>query len=279
MIIDFHTHIFPPEVRENRDEYLRRDVTFAEMYSNPRTPVASAEDLLRSMDESGVDASVVLAFAWKDHDLCVRHNDYFLEWAARSRRIIPFCMLNPLNEDCEVEAGRCAAAGAPGLGELRPGNQGWELDEAAQERLAILARQYGFLLLFHVTEPVGHSYAGKAGFSAGAFYHFALRYPDLPIVGAHLAGGIPFYTHMPEVARAMVNVNVDTAAQPLLYDSAALEYVARSLGPERLLLGSDFPLIAQRRQIEEIRRAIGDPEAQRLVLGANAERLLGLQAE
>jgi len=31
MIIDFHTHIFPPDVRERREEYLKRDGTFAEM--------------------------------------------------------------------------------------------------------------------------------------------------------------------------------------------------------------------------------------------------------
>ena len=47
MIIDFHTHIFPPDVRDRREEYLRRDPTFAEMYGNPSAKIATAEDLLR----------------------------------------------------------------------------------------------------------------------------------------------------------------------------------------------------------------------------------------
>jgi len=60
MIIDFHTHIFPQEVRENREEYLTRDRTFAEMYANPKAKIATAEELLQSRDEHGVDVSVAL---------------------------------------------------------------------------------------------------------------------------------------------------------------------------------------------------------------------------
>ena len=91
MIIDFHTHIFPPDVRDKRDEYVARDPTFAEMYANPKAKIATAEDLLASMDEAGVDVSVALGFAWREHELCVRHNDYLLEAAAKSGgRIVPF---------------------------------------------------------------------------------------------------------------------------------------------------------------------------------------------
>ena len=122
MIIDFHTHIFPPDVRDRREEYLRRDPTFAEMYSHPRAQIATAEDLLRSMDEAGVDVSVALGFAWRDHEDCVRHNDYLLEVAKKSGgRIVPFCAVNlQAGEAAAAEVERCAGGGARGLGELRP---------------------------------------------------------------------------------------------------------------------------------------------------------------
>ncbi|GAH99238.1 unnamed protein product [marine sediment metagenome] len=36
MIIDFHTHIFPPWIKEKRDEYLKRDSCFSLLYSQPK---------------------------------------------------------------------------------------------------------------------------------------------------------------------------------------------------------------------------------------------------
>src|SRR3990170_4242990 len=110
VIIDFHTHIFPLDVRDRRDEYLRRDPTFAEMYASPRAKIASAEDLLRSMDDADVDVSVALGFAWSDHEDCVRHNDYLLETAAKSGgRIAPFCTVSPAaGEAAAAEVERCA---------------------------------------------------------------------------------------------------------------------------------------------------------------------------
>jgi hypothetical protein len=42
------------------------------------------------MDESGVDASMAVGFAWRDHDDIVRHNDYILDAAKASGRTSSF---------------------------------------------------------------------------------------------------------------------------------------------------------------------------------------------
>ena len=70
MIIDAHTHIFPPAVSEDRDAYLRRDTTFRELYSNPKARIATAEELIASMDEADIDKSVACGFGWSDAELC-----------------------------------------------------------------------------------------------------------------------------------------------------------------------------------------------------------------
>ena len=276
VIIDFHTHIFPPDVRDSRDGYAGRDATFAEMYTNPKAKIATAEDLRRSMDEAGVDVSVALGFAWREHELCVRHNDYLLESAAKSGgRIVPFCTINMAVAPATVtkEVARCARAGARGLGELRPESQGWELNGEAGERVAALAQRHNLILLFHVTEPVGRQYPGKEGCSLGSFCEFAREHPEIAIIGAHLGGGLPFYGAMSEVGDALSHVYVDTAALPLLYGRE----VYRLADGGHLLLGSDFPLVGQARQIEEMRGGLEDEAARRLVLGENARRLLGLE--
>lgn len=277
MIIDFHTHIFPPEVRDGRAAYVRRDATFAEMYSSPKAKIATGGDLLRSMEEAGVDASVALGFAWREQEVISRHNEYLLEASAKSGgRIIPFCAVNPSLPEAQDEARRCADGGARGFGELRPDSQGWDPNGPAGDWLAAFAAASGMLLLFHVTEPVGHAYPGKKGGALANFYEFAKKHPEVRIVGAHLAGGLPFYEPMTRVREALENVWIDTAAQPLLYDRSVYGQLCGATERERLLFGSDYPLIEQPRQIAEIRDAVQDAGHAAQVLGGSAARLLGL---
>ena len=282
VIIDFHTHIFPPQVRENREEYLRRDATFAEMYGSPRAKIATMEELLRSMDEAGVDVSVALGFAWSDHDDCVRHNDYLLEAAESSGgRIVPFCTVNLLAGEAAREVERCARGGARGLGELRPDSQGWSLDGEAGDTLAEVALLHGLILLFHVTEPVGHEYPGKRGLRLDSFYRFLERAAGVSVVGAHLAGGLPLYAPMPKAGRALSAIHVDTAALRYLYEPSVLPGLASAsggLGADRLLFGSDFPLVGQSAALSDIRASGLDDATLRSVSGGNAGRLLRIDA-
>jgi predicted TIM-barrel fold metal-dependent hydrolase len=270
VIIDFHTHIFPPDVRDRRREYLRRDPTFAEMYAHPRAKIATAEDLLRSMDEAGVDVSVALGFAWRDHEDCVRHNDYLLEVAKKSGgRIVPFCTVNlQAGEAAAAEVERCALAGAHGLGELRPDSQGWSLDGEAGDLLAGLARRHGLVLLFHVTEPAGHDYPGKKGLSLDSFQRFLTRARGVAVVGAHLGGGLPLHDPAP------ANVYADTAALRFLYEPAVLAELAKAAWAGRLLFGSDFPLVSQAAALADVRAGGLDGTALARVLGENARALL-----
>jgi predicted TIM-barrel fold metal-dependent hydrolase len=48
------------------------------------------------------------------------------------------------------------------------------------------------------------------------------------------------------------------------------------IGAERILFGSDFPLIDQQRALDQLRAAPIDEDARRLIEGANAQRLLRL---
>lgn len=280
VIIDFHTHIFPPGIRDKREEYVSRDATFADMYTSPKAKIATAEDLLESMDEAGVDVSVALGFAWREHGLCVQHNDYLLEASAKSGgRIVPFATVNMAADEAEVtkEVSRCVEAGAKGLGELRPESQNWDLTGEPGARLAALAKEHGLVLLFHVTEVGGHEYPGKDGLQLGAFYRFAMEHTDLAIVGAHFAGGLPFA--MPEAPQVSLTALADTAARRFLYpDSVYRDAIAR-WGPDRLLLGSDFPLVSQTAQVEDIRKNVIEEPEQVLVLGGNAARLLGIEGD
>jgi predicted TIM-barrel fold metal-dependent hydrolase len=277
VIIDCHTHIFPPEVAERRADYAKRDPTFAEMYADPKAKIATAEELLTSMDDAGVDVSVALGFGWRDHDTIVRHNDYLLESAASSGgRILPFCTVNMANDGAMDEIVRCAAAGARGIGELRPESQRWELNGEAGERLAAAAREHGLILLFHVTEVGSHEYPGKEGLQLGTFYRFQMAHPDIRMIGGHLGGGLPMNAPTSQTAAIASHVWFDTAAQPYLYREDVYDGLLRGPFRETIVMGSDWPLISQKRQIEAIRRSVPEAEAE-MVLGSNGEPLLGVR--
>lgn len=274
MIIDFHTHIFPPVVVADRERFLQRDPVFAALYRKPTAKLATAEDLLRSMDSAKVDVSVALGFAWRDPELCRLHNEYLLESALRSGgRIVPFLTVQPAHPDLarqEIERGRTLARG---IGELRPDDQGYELDGPAGA-LLVEASAGGLILLFHVSEPVGHAYPGKEGLSLSAFYHFLQAHPGVAVVGAHWAGGLPFYGVMPEVRSLLERVYVDTASTPLLYEPTIYRLVTELLSPKRILFGSDFPLLSQRGQLQRLAEAPIDDRSRALIQGSNAARLL-----
>lgn len=278
MIVDAHTHIFPPFVRERRAELLETEPTFRELYSDARARLATADELLASMDRAGIDVSVIVGFAWQDPALCARHNDYLLEAARQSGgRLVPFVTVNPSDSGARDELRRCAAAGARGIGELRPANQGFDLGNSDEADLLLWASSaYDLPLLFHVSEPVGHPYAGKRGLPIDQFYRFVSSAPGVTVIGAHWGGGAPLYGLMPEVRGAFETVYFDTAASPYLYDPAIFRHVADIVGPERILFASDFPLIAQDRALDDARAGGLDERALGLALGENARRLLGL---
>ena len=280
MIVDFHVHVFPPQIKADRSSYLERDAVFRSLYSNPKAKVATADDLLASMDAAGVDVSVMQGFGWATDALCIEHNDYLLEAAAQHPdRLIPFCTVQPRSGPAAAEeARRVMAGGARGLGELRPDGQGYgpEVWEAASP-LGALAQEQRLPLLFHASEPVGHTYAGKGRMTPDALYALTQALPGHPLVLAHLGGGLPLYAAMPEVREALANTYVDTAAWPLLYGQEVFTALAAVFGTEYILFASDYPLQGQTRSVERIRALPLPPTAIQGILGGNAARLLDLR--
>ncbi len=277
--MDFHTHIFPPKLREGREHYLGRDPCFAHLYSNPKAKIATAEDLIASMDREGIDRSIILNIGWTDHELCQETNDYIMEAISRyPDRLVGFCALQPrAGEKAVAEMERCARGGIKGIGELRPDIQGFDLgDEVVMRPIVEAAAHHRFILLTHSSEPVGHLYPGKGNVTLDMLYRFISQFPQLPIVCAHWGGGLPFYALMPEVRQALGNVFFDTAATPFLYQPQVFKYVSQILGADKILFGSDYPLLPPSRIMSQLRSAGLEEEAEGLILGGNATRLLGL---
>ena len=279
MIIDFHTHVFPPQIKKNRSKYIDSDPCFAILYSKKEAKLATADELIASMDKDGVDISVIVNYGWTTHELCVETNDYILDSIARyPQRLIGFCAVQLNSYEAAIaEIERCAKGGIKGVGEMRPDMQLFDLrDEEVMEPFIDMVRKHKLIMLTHASEPVGHEYPGKGSVTPEVLYPFIASYPDLTIVCAHWGGGLPFYALMPEVKQAMKNVFFDTAASPFLYSPQVYNQVIQLVGADKILFGSDYPLLAQSRLIKEIRSLDLPEEVKSLILSGNAQRLLGI---
>ena len=281
MIIDFHTHVFSPQIKKNRSKYIDSDPCFAILYSKKDANLATADELIASMDKDGIDISVIVNIGWTTHELCVETNDYILESVARyPKRLIGFCTVQPNSYDAAIaEIERCAQGGIRGVGEMRPDMQLFDLgDEVLMEPFVEVLQKHKLILLTHTSEPVGHDYPGKGAVTPDMLYPFITSFPDLTIVCAHWGGGLPFYALMPEVKRAMSNVFFDTAASPYLYSPQIYNQVIQLVGGDKILFGSDYPLLAQSRYLKEINSLDLPEEVKNLILSGNARRLLGIEA-
>ncbi|MHB0857485.1 MAG: amidohydrolase family protein [Anaerolineae bacterium] len=275
-VIDFHTHIFPPELIAERDHYRERDRWFGLLYANPRARMATVEDLLHSMERAGVATSVAFGFAFQDQGLCRLCNDYVLDAARRfPGRVLPMAVTNPCTGPRALaDVAEALSGGAIGIGELMPDGQGFRLDEVCRlDALMDLAQSAGALVMLHVNEQVGHDYAGKGCQGPHDAYALAQRHPHNVLVLAHWGGGLPFYEMMPEARAVLRNVYYDTAASPFLYDDAVFRHVI-AWAPTKVLLGSDYPLIRQTHFLAHVQAAGLHPEGLEMVLGGNAAALL-----
>ncbi|MFA7178819.1 MAG: amidohydrolase family protein, partial [Dehalococcoidales bacterium] len=279
MIIDAHTHIFPPEFIAGRNELLT-DLCFAEMYANPKARMVTADDLVASMDEAGVDASVAVSISWDDPGLCSAHNDYIMDAVKRyPGRIIGLGMVavNPAADPLS-ELERIRKGGLAGIGELRLDISAINLaDKNALGQVMNYIATHDMVLMMHSSEPTGHLYPGKGKQTPEYVYPLVKKFPSVKIILGHLGGGLPFYHLQPEVKQDCRNVYYDGAALPYLYESRAYRLSAELAGVERILFGSDFPLISQKRSLEYLSGAGLGLEDKNRVLGLNASRLFKIE--
>ena len=74
----------------------------------------------------------------------------------------------------------------------------------------------------------------------------------------------------------MEKVYFDTAASPLLYSPKVYEQVIQLVGADKILFGSDYPLLEQGRLLREIESLDLPEEIKKQILAGNAQRLLGI---
>ena len=187
MIIDIHTHAFPPSIRNGRERFFAEEPAFRLLYESPKSMLVGSTDTVAMMDEQGVDKSVIFGFPWRSIEICRLNNDYILEAASRHPdRLIGFCCVDPLHPEAAAEVERCLHAGLKGIGELAFYTSGIDSQcLLSLDPIMALARRFDCPVMLHTNEPVGHQYPGKSPNTLLQIYTLVQRFAKNRIILAH----------------------------------------------------------------------------------------------
>ncbi len=279
MIIDAHTHIFPPAIRNQRERFFPGEGAFELLYRSPKSRLVGAAELVETMDQARVQMSVVFGFPWASLETSRRNNDYVIEAVQRyPHRLAGLCCLDTCGDGAVAEVARCLDSGLAGVGELAFYQCGIEACHLCDlGPIMELCRIRQVPVMIHTNEPVGHSYPGKSPNTLKQIYDLIRSFPDNTLILAHWGGGILFYNLLKkETKDAFKNVYFDTAASPYLYDPAIYAVAAQSVGSDKILFGSDYPLLPPQRYFKEIKASGLSPEDRAAICGNNAARVFSL---
>jgi predicted TIM-barrel fold metal-dependent hydrolase len=260
LIIDFHTHCFPDSVAKKAIPRLAGSAGI-----EPRLD-GTVSSLLNSMDNSGIDVSVMLPIATRPEQTQSINN-----WAGEyaTGRLLSFGTIHPGFKDWEHELLRIHEMGLKGL-KFHPEYQGFDIDDPSMIHVYKAASEMGLILLFHAGidfafEPPCHCPPEK-------LVRVAERIPDARIVAAHLGGYLLWEDVLKYLAGS--RVYLDTSFTLGIINTDLFFQIVERHGTDRLVFGTDSPWSDQESELATIRSLGLDNHTEYRILGGNAQSLL-----
>ena len=244
LVIDFHGHVGRWDALDAVDD---------------------PEKMLRAMDAAGIDRSCVFNIFHPDGG---PGNDTTAAFVDRHPdRFIGFAYVSPtMPETIRPELERAIdELGMPAI-KIYPPYTPYPLDDSAWDPVYGFADERGLAIIAHT--------GGEPTAGPDQFGRAAARFPNAFFVAAHTGNIEPYRSQAIAAARDNANYYLETCStyrQP-----GVVERIVAEAGAERVLFGSDTPLMDPRPQLGKIVTADIDAAAKRLILGDNARRLLRL---
>jgi len=315
MFIDSHVHLYPDVINRDPSGWAERvgERHWATLCTRRRKSgqavqgCPNVDELLRTMDAAGVERAILLGWYWENLESCRLQNQFYVDCIrAHPDRLSAFATIHP-GEGKEGDVAAFAELDWArehelcGLGELSPHSVGWAIDDPLLAAVFERAGDWGWPVNLHVTEADSRPYPGKIETPLGDFLKLAEAHPRTQFILAHWGANLPFvemtgrcgaHGHLlaarqDELFPLPQNLYFDTAASPLIYDRTVWAKFVKSVGAERVLFGSDYPLnlypalnaqAEMRRFADEFREQSGlTPDEIRVIGGDNARSLLGLR--
>jgi uncharacterized protein len=201
--------------------------------------------------------------------------------AANPDVLIPFASVDPNKGARAVDEAKRLIRnyGVKGF-KLHPNVQGFYPNDRSVYPLYEVVAEAGLPALFHTGHSgIGSGLPGGGGIRlkySNPMYvdDVAVDFPELKIVLAHPS--FPWQDEAISVALHKQQVYIDLSGWSPKYFPPQLVQYANTLLRDRVLFGSDYPLITPDRWLEDFARADFRDDVRPLILKQNAARLLGL---
>lgn len=209
-------------------------------------------------------------------------NEFIVEGAGRHDDVlIPFASIDPRRgAEGVAEARDLIAAGSVRGFKFHPNIQQFSPNDTEFYPLYDVIEEAGSIALFHTGHSgIGSGLAGGGGIrlkygNPMLIDDVAVDFPDLDIIMAHPS--FPWQDEALSIALHKPQVRIDLSGwSPKRFPPQLVSYMGRALRGQ-MLFGSDYPLIAPDRWIEEFTELGLDEETQRRIIKENAAELLGL---
>jgi predicted TIM-barrel fold metal-dependent hydrolase len=278
--IDVHTHT--ERARDGHDPMPRELRDAAEQYFRSDGFLPTVDDVAAYYRERNM-AAVVFTVDWESRSgIAPIPNEEIAEAAAtNSDVLIPFASVDPARSDAVARARRLIAKhGVKGF-KFHPNLQVFFPNDRSAYPLYEAIAEAGLPALFHS----GHSGIGTGVPGGGGFRlkysnpmcldDVAADLPELQIVLAHPS--FPWQDEAISVCLHKENVWIDLSGWSPKYFPPQLVQYANTQLKEKVLFGSDFPLLTPDRWLADFAEAPFKDEVRPLILKENAIRLLGLR--
>ncbi len=260
-IIDMHTHVFPDALAASAIVSLEAAGDLTARYDG------TVAGLVAEMDRAGVDVSVTQPVATRPEQV-----PSINDWVAgvASDRVVPFGAMHPDLADPSAEIARMASLGLRGF-KLHPEHQAFDPHEERMDAIYAAAVQHEMVVFFHAGADVIHTTVRG---TPESFATVLDEWPDLTFVLAHLGG----FRQWRGVAHVLAGRNVwlDTAYTLGHLPDEEFVRIVRQHGLHRVLFGSDGPWTDAAAEIAHLRQLDFTEQELEMLLGQNAEELLGL---
>lgn len=225
------------------------------------TRAGDVQELLQCLDDSGVERAVLLAVP------PVSSNETVLEICRQEKRFIPFvsfadCRNPGQSLESAIKAGGRGIKLHPLLQNLLPGDERFFIaaSAASAHRIPLVIHAGGTRRLFRLS--------GTARVEPQSLRELASTFPKTNIVIAHC--GLWEYRDMIAIAATAPNLYLDISFQ----SASVMGLAVKTVGANRVLLGSDFPMGRIDIILQNMRSAGFSYDQVRAITRENALRLL-----
>lgn len=283
MIIDFHTHLFPDKIAQNAIKTIEKstlehqgilvssgageDLPSAAEQFMAVIP-ATLDGTKNSMQENGIDASVVLPIA-----TTLTQSESINKFAAQinnTNGIYSFGSLHPLQEDWESVLCGIKEKGLRGI-KLHPEYQNFFIDSPEAVRVLKKCEELDLIVMLHAGNDVGVAPPARCmpdRLRRVLDYHVSGE----NIIAAHLGG----WEAWDDVEKYLVQTPVyfDTAYTLSCIDKEQFVRIVRNHGSKKILFGTDSPWRHQGETVRQLyETGLSDTELEDIFY-KNAKKLL-----